>query len=205
MAYDASRVETCAMPALRFLVLAATLLLGGTAVAQTGQTPPPGRTPSFGKTLVPGLPPGFTPGQTFPPSLQRHAPVCPNEAHIRLPANYTVPTTVYGNCSDPDGAAATGRLVYSTPNVFPQHTFMGLGDQASDSVTFVTLKPHPGYVGPDFMQYYAIDGDKRTASNTTDFYIDIVAGLKAPSAVWTGTSRPDEIEGTALADSITTY
>jgi hypothetical protein len=199
------------MRALRFLVLAATLLCCGTAAAQFGQTPAPGQTPSYGKTIVPGITPGFTPGQTVPPSLQKHAPVCPDEAHIRLPQNNGpspaewITTRVFGNCSDPDGKDDTARLVYSSPNVFPEHINWGLGDQKSNQVTYINLTPQPGYAGPDFMQYYAIDGDGRTNSNTTDFYIEVVAGLKEASAVWTGTSRADALEGTALADTITTY
>jgi hypothetical protein len=194
------------MRILAFSVLAATLVAAGSAGAQSGQTPAPGTTPGYtpGRTIVPGLTPGTTPGDLSSVQL-RHAPVCPDEAHIRLPMNSTLATTVYGNCSDPDGDEATAKLTYSSPNVFPQHIDWGLGDQASNQVTYITFKPKAGYEGPDFMQYYAIDADGRTYSNTTDFYIEIVAGQKEASAVWTGTNRPDELQGTKLADTITTF
>jgi hypothetical protein len=192
----------------------ASLTLAAGVAHGAGQTPGPGQTPGAGKTpgQTPGRTPGQTPGQTpgSGSSANAHAPVCPSEAHIRLPQNTSFlpdgqarfKTVVWGNCSDPDGQAATAALTYSSPGVFPQHIHWDVADQGAQDITHISFLPEFDYTGPDFMQYYAIDQDKHTYSNTTDFYIEVVAGLTAASAVWTGTSSPDNLKGTELADTI---
>jgi Ca2+-binding RTX toxin-like protein len=192
------------------LVVLAALLASTGVAAGAGNTPPPGQTPGRtpGKTIGLGVTPGQTPGSGG--HVDAHAPVCPDEAHIRLPQNTSpypdqqIRTTVFGNCSDPDGDAATAALTYNSPNVLPQHVPFFLDEQGQD-ITHLTFVPEVGYTGPDFMQYYAIDADKHTTSNTTDFYIEVVAGLKHASAVWTGTNHPDTLSGTGLDDAIAGY
>src|SRR4051794_16712630 len=133
MADAASSAETPAMHRLPPAVLVALLASTG-AAAGAGNTPPPGQTPGRtpGKTIVSGITPGQTPGA----HVNAHAPVCPDEAHIRLPQNTSpfpdqqIKTTVFGNCSDPDGDAATAALTYTSPNVFPQHVPFFLDESA---------------------------------------------------------------------------
>src|SRR4051794_15449567 len=150
MADAASSAETPSMHRFPLAVLAALLASTGVA-AGAGNTPPPGQTP--GKTIVSGITPGQSPGQTPSAHVNAHAPVCPDEAHIRLPQNTEpfpdkqIRTTVFGNCSDPDGDAATAALTYSSPNVFPQHVPFFLDEQGQD-ITHLTFVPELGFTGP---------------------------------------------------------
>lgn len=188
------------------LIAAVVLVSGGTAVAQVGktpgQTPSFGQTPGFGKTPGFGVTPGQTPGRTGPG--QAGVPVCPKEAHIRLPQNLPgkeIRTTVYGNCSDPDGPAATAALTYTSPGVLPTSVPFFL-DEADQKITHLTFVPPIGFTGEDFMQYFAIDAETGRGSNTTDFHIEVVAGLTRSTSLWTGTARPDDLTGGGGADEL---
>ena len=146
--------------------------------------------------------PGQTTGQTGAGGAK---PICPAEAHIRLPMNTAarqIRTTVYGNCSDPDGLEATAALSYTSPNVLRQFVPWELDAKEGQKITNLTFIPQIGFTGEDFMQYYAIDGTSGQSSNTTDFYIEVVEGLDKATAVWTGTQKPDELNGTGVADEM---
>jgi hypothetical protein len=204
MARHGQPADTQAMHRFPLALIAGLAVVGGgSALAAPGQTPGQtgGRPISIGTT-----PAGQTPGQTG--QQQGPAkPICPAEAHIRLPQTLSpfpdqqIRTTVYGNCTDPAGAEATAALSYTSPGVLPKHVPFFL-DEADRAITHLTFVPELGYAGPDFMQYYAISGDQVRNSNVTDFYIEVVVGLKQASSVWTGTVRPDDLSGNLNADTL---
>ncbi|MCW2991937.1 MAG: hypothetical protein JWM73_2531 [Solirubrobacterales bacterium] len=169
------------------LGLAAVLLTGGVALGAPGQTPPPGQTPA----------PGQTPGQTGGPN---HAPVCPAEAHMRIPMrvqdDWDYVAIANGNCSDEDGDSLTYAV-----DQFTHFVSLSLSIYEDlEHATRVFMFPLGGWTGTDHLRYHARDG--RAVSNTADFSIEVVEGLKAPSAIWIGTARDDVLVGTGIEDDI---
>ncbi|MFL5844219.1 MAG: calcium-binding protein [Solirubrobacteraceae bacterium] len=165
----------------RLLVPAAVLLLGAGVPAALAQEPVP-----------------EPPTEEVP--APNHAPVCPAEAHIRIPMraqdDYSNIAVVHGNCSDEDGDALT-----FAGDEFPQYVSLARSIYEDvEHVTLVGLVPLGGWTGTDLLRYHARDAD--SVSNTADFFIEVVAGLDEASAAWIGTPQDDVLVGTEIEDDI---